>query len=149
MESLIKLRPFFVSQILFDNTDEDHYITIAEIINILKDKYHIVAYRTTVKTDIDMLIEARVNIEFIKSSQNRYHIVRRDFDLAEIKILIDAVESSKFISKTKTEELSGKLCRLAGPYECNNLIRNIDVEQRIKAENQDLKDIIETINFGI
>ena len=149
MESLIKLRPFFVSQILFDNTDEDHYITIAEIINILKDKYHIVAYRTTVKTDIDMLIEARVNIEFIKSSQNRYHIVRRDFDLAEIKILIDAVESSKFISKTKTEELSGKLCRLAGPYECNNLIRNIDVEQRIKAENQDMKDIIETINLAI
>lgn len=149
MESLIKLRPFFVSQILFDNTDENHYITIVEIINILKDKYHIEAYRTTVKTDIDMLIEAGVNIEFIKSSQNRYHIVRREFDLAEIKILIDAVVSSKFISKSKTEILSSKLCKMAGPFECNNLIRNIEVEQRIKADNQELLDIIETINLAI
>lgn len=149
MQSLIKLRPFFVSQILLDNTDDNHYITIAEIITILRDKYNIEAYRTTVKSDLDMLIEAGVNIEFIKSSQNRYHIVRRDFDLAEIKILIDAVVSSKFISKSKTEVLSSKLCNLAGPFECNNLIRNIDVEQRIKADSQELLDIIETINLAI
>ena len=82
MKALPKLRPLFVAQILYENTDEEHLMTIAEILQILHDKHGIDSYRATIKTDIEMLMEAGLDIEFVKSSQNQYHIVSRDFDIA-------------------------------------------------------------------
>jgi len=144
-----KLRPLFVLKILLTHTDEDHYISIAQILQILKDEYGIESYRKTIKEDIDMLMAAGYDIEFIKSSQNQYHVVSRDFDIAELKVLIDAVVSSKSISKAKSQELADKLSKLAGPYLCKELVRNIDVEQRVKGENRQLLLIIDTINTAI
>lgn len=85
MKALPKLRPLFVAQILYENTDEEHLMTIAEILQILHDKHGIDSYRATIKTDIEMLMEAGLDIEFVKSSQNQYHIVSRDFDIAELE----------------------------------------------------------------
>lgn len=149
MKSPPKLRPFFVAQILYENTDENHLITIAEILQILHDKYSIDSYRATIKTDIEMLMESGLDIEFVKSSQNQYHIVSRDFDVAELKILIDAVESAKFITKRKSQELVEKISKLAGPYAAEELKRNIDVERRIKPGNEKLLFIVDAINDAI
>ena len=55
MVSLAKLRPLFVAQILYENTDEDHLMTIAEILQLLHDKHGIDSYRATIKTDIELL----------------------------------------------------------------------------------------------
>ena len=149
MESLNKLRPFFIYQILNENTDENHTMTIAEILRILKEKHGIKSYRATVKEDIDLLIGAGCDIEFIKSSQNRYHVVSRDFDVAELKVLIDAVESSKFITKEKSLDLASKLSRLAGPFMAETLKRNIEVEHRVKSENEQIYYIVDAINDAI
>lgn len=149
MKSPPKLRPFYVAQILYENTDENHLITIAEILQILHDKYGIDSYRATIKTDIEMLMESGLDIEFVKSSQNQYHIVSRDFDVAELKILIDAVESAKFITKRKSQELVEKISKLAGPYAAEELKRNIDVERRIKPGNEKLLLIVDAINDAI
>lgn len=92
---------------------------------------------------------ADFDIEFIKSSQNLYHIVSRDFDTAELKVLIDAVVSSKFISKSRSQALADKLSKLAGPYLSKELVRNIDVERRVKGENKQLLLIVDTINRAI
>lgn len=146
---LTKLRPLFVAQILLNNTDEDHLITIAEIMRHLHDEYGIDSYRATIKTDIEMLQAAGMDIEFIKSSQNQYHILSRDFDIAELKILIDAVESSKFISKDKSKKLVDKISRLAGPFSSDKLKRNIDVERRVKADNEQVFYIVDAINEAI
>ncbi len=62
MKSPPKLRPFYVAQILYENTDENHLITIAEILQILHDKYGIDSYRATIKTDIEMLMESGLDI---------------------------------------------------------------------------------------
>lgn len=144
-----KIRLLQVLKILIDHTDEDHCVTIAQILQILKDEHGIESYRKTIKEDIDLLIDAGYDIEFIKSSQNLYHIVSREFDVAELKILIDAVVSSKFISKAKSHELANKISRLAGPYVAKELVRNIDVERRVKGENKQLFLIIDTINTAI
>ena len=149
MEKFTKLRPLFVLKILYDHTDENHYITIAQILQVLKDEYGIESYRKTIKEDIDLLMAADFDIEFLKSSQNQYHIVSRDFDVAELKVLIDAVVSSKFISRTKSQTLADKLSKLAGPYVSKELVRNIDVERRVKGENKQLLLIIDTINTAI
>lgn len=147
--NLTKLRPLFVAQILYENTDEDHLMTIAEILQILHDKYGIDSYRTTIKTDVEMLMEAGLDIEFVKSSQNQYHIICRDFDIAELKILIDAVESAKFISKDKSQRLVEKISKLAGPFAAEKLIRNVEVERRIKPGNELLFLIVDSINEAI
>ena len=124
-------------------------MTISQILHILKDEYGIESYRKTIKEDIDLLIAAGYDIEFIKSSQNQYHIVSRDFDNAELKILIDAVASSKFISRTKSRELAKKLGKLGGPYAAQSLTRNIDVQRRVKGGNRQLMLIVDTINTAI
>ena len=144
-----KLRPLFILKILYNHTDETHHMTIAQILQLLKAEHGIDSYRKTIKEDIDLLIAAGFDIGFIKSSQNQYHIVSRDFDVAELKILIDAVASSKFISKSKSQELADKLGHLAGPYAAKDLIRNIDVERRVKDENRQLLLIVDAINIAI
>lgn len=149
MESKNKLRQVFILKVLYEHTDENHSLTIAQILKILKDDYGMDSYRKTIKEDLDLLIDAGFDIEFIKSSQNQYHIISRDFDIAELKVLIDAVVSSKFISKTKSHELADKLSKLAGPYVAKELVRNIDVERRVKGDNKQLLFIIDTINTAI
>lgn len=149
MDSKNKLRQVFVLKILYEHTDENHCITIAQILQFLKDEYGIESYRKTIKEDIDLLMAAGFDIEFIKSSQNLYHIVSREFDIAELKVLIDAVVSSKFISNLKSQQLAEKLSKLAGPYLSKELVRNIDVERRVKGDNKQLLLIIDTINTAI
>lgn len=144
-----RLRPLFVLKTLYEKTDETHSITISQILQELNEKYRITSYRKTIKEDIDLLIAAGYDIEFIKSSQNQYQISNRDFDIAELKILMDAVASSKFISKAKSQELSDKLSRLCGPYERESLLRNIDVERRVKSENKQLFLIVDALNTAI
>lgn len=149
MDSKNKLRQVFVLKILYEHTDENHCITIAQILQFLKDEYGIESYRKTIKEDIDLLMAAGFDIEFIKSSQNLYHIVSREFDIAELKVLIDAVVSSKFINKAKSQKLAEKLSKLAGPYMSKELVRNIDVERRVKGDNKQLLLIVDTINTAI
>ena len=149
MENSNKLRPLFILKILHNHTDETHHMTIVQILQALKIEYGIDAYRKTIKEDIDLLMAAGFDIGFIKSSQNQYHIVSRDFDVAELKILIDAVVSSKFISKSKSQALADKLSKLAGPYTAKDLTRHIDVERRVKGENRQLLLIVDAINTAI
>ena len=77
--NLTRLRPLFVAQILYENTDENHTMTIAEILQHLREEHGIESFRKTIKEDIDLLIDAGFDIEFIKSSQNKYHVLGRDF----------------------------------------------------------------------
>ena len=65
------------------------------------------------------------------SSQKRHNLISREYDIAEIKLLIDAVESSKFITKKKSEELVAKLSKMAGRNQAEQLRRNISAEDRI------------------
>lgn len=149
METTNRLRPVFVLKVLYECTDENHCMTLAQILKVLKEQYGIESYRKTVKEDIDHLIQAGFDIEFVKSSQNQYHVLNRDFDIAELKVLIDAVVSSKFICKDKSTELSRRIAKLAGPYMADQLTRNIDVEHRVKGDNHQLLLIVDSINTAI
>lgn len=144
-----KLRQIYILQILYHRTDETHCLTTAEILQILREEYGMNSYRKTVKEDIDLLIAAGYDIQVSRSHQNLFHFVSRDFDTAELKILIDAVESSRFISKEKSEALAEKISRLGGPYTASELKRNIDVENRAKADNRMLLYIIDAVNDAI
>ena len=98
-----KLRPLYLISILKDRTDEDHSLSTAQLCKILEDEYGISTFRTTIKSDIEVLQRAGYSIQETRSKQNLYNFIERDFDVPEVKLLIDAVMSSKFITKAKSE----------------------------------------------
>lgn len=149
MNSDDKMRPFYLAKILYDQTDEDHFLTTKQLIDALAEQNCISTYRATIESDIELLIKVGMDIEKIKSTQNKYHLVSRDFDIPELKLLIDAVESSKFITKAKSEALVAKLGTLAGKNKANELRRNLAVDGRIKSDNERIYIIVDAINDAI
>lgn len=149
MDIKAKLRPFYVAKMLYEQTDEEHYLTIAQIIEQLENKYGISTSRGTVSDDIKVLQEFGVEIEVEQSTQKRFYLIGRRFDLPELKALIDAVESARFIPKVKSSALVAKLSSLASSFEATKLVRNVDVENRIKADNEKIYYIMESLNDAI
>ena len=149
MDNDSKLRPLYLAKILYEQTDEEHYLTTVQLINILEEKYGISAHRQTIKSEIELLRKFGLEIEEVKSVQNRYNICSRDFENSELKLLIDAVESAKFITARKSKELVAKLSSLAGDYGAEKLKRNVCCEGRIKSDNERIYIIVDTINEAI
>lgn len=144
-----KLRPLYLLRILKENTDEEHSLSTAQLCKMLKDDYGIDTFRTTIKTDIEVLQQAGFGIQTTRSTQNLYNYFERDFDVPEIKLLIDAVMSSKAITAAKSDQLTKKLAELAGPYKAKELRRNLTVDGRIKKENELIFLIVDSINEAI
>ena len=144
-----KLRPLYLLKILRDRTDEDHYLSTPQLCDILKNEFGIETFRTTIKSDIAVLQKVGFSVQETRSRQNLYNYIERDFDVPEVKLLIDAVMSSKFITKTKSERLTEKLTVLAGPFKSQELKRNLVVDGRIKAENEQIYMIVDAINEAI
>lgn len=103
MDNDAKLRPLYLAKILYEQTDEDHYLTTAQLIQILEERYGIKSHRQTIKAEIELLRQFGLEIEEVKSTQNRYNLFGRKFDAPELRLLIDAVESSKFITAGKSK----------------------------------------------
>lgn len=149
MDNDAKLRPLYLAKILYEQTDEDHFLTTAQLIQILEEQYGIKSHRQTIKAEIELLRRFGLEIEEIKSTQNRYNIFARKFDVPELKLLIDAVESSKFITASKSKELVEKIGSLASNHIATSLKRNISCEGRIKSGNERIYIIVDAINEAI
>lgn len=149
MDMDAKLRPLYLAKILYEQTDEDHFLTTAQLIQILEEKYGIKAHRQTIKAEIELLRRFGLEIEEVKSTQNRYNLFARRFDTPEFKLLIDAVESSKFITIEKSKELVDKISSLASSHVATSLKRNVSCEGRIKPGNERIYIIIDAINEAI
>ena len=149
MDKDAKMRPLYLAMILFERTDEEHYLTTAQLMEILEQEHGIKTHRQTIPSDIDILRSFGMDIQDVMSAQKRYNLVSREFDLAELKMLIDAVESAKFISRKKSEQLVKKLSGLASQYQAKSLKRNISVENRVKYENEMVVLIVDGINEAI
>ncbi len=119
-----KNRILYVLRYLMDNTDDDHTASLRDIANHLE-SIGIKAHVRTIEKDIGALIEAGFNIESYLSTQKRYFVANRTFELPELKVLIDAVQAACFISPVKTEQLTGKIASLASTSQANDLKQNL------------------------
>lgn len=144
-----KLRPFYLAKILSERTDEDHYLTTNQLIQILKDEYGLESYRITVRNDIRLLMSLGLDIKAELYTNMHYRMIGRKFDVAELKLLIDAVESSKFISKKTSKALVEKLMKEASGFQAESLKRNLLAEGRVKSENEKAMQILDAINEAI
>ena len=144
------LRPMYVKEIIFEHTDENHFLTVNEILGILQNCYAISSTRKTIYDDIAMLIESGFDIECVKGKQgtNMYHVLSREFDSVELRIIIDAVESLKSLPLSKGNTLIRKISRLAGPS-AESLLQNTFVDRYHRSENSQIYYIIDTITNAI
>ena len=133
---------------LYENTDEDHPVKTPELVEIFSDQ-NAHAKRKTLQDDIRILEGEGYDIETIKSYYYAYYMRTREFELPELKLLIDAVSSSRFITRDKSEELIGKLSRLASKYQAEKLVRHIYTADRLKPGNENIYYIVDQITDAI
>ena len=144
-----KLKIMYLMKILLDETDETHDITLNEIVKKLK-SYNVTAERKSLYDDIENL--RQFGFEIIGSQYDRsyhYKIASRDFQLVELKLLVDAVQSSKFISKKKSDELIKKIESFASKYEAKQLDRQVNVNGRVKTMNERVYYSIDAIHEAL
>ncbi len=149
MEKETKLRPLCLLKILYEKTDADHPLSTNELIALMESQYGLYVYRTTIAADVEQLKKFGIDIQAVKMASNQYYIDNRLFSLSELKLLIDAVESSKFITEKKSKELAGKLISLASENKASELKRNLCIEGRIKPVNEQIYNIVDVLNEAI
>lgn len=136
-------------KIFLERTDETHSITMPEIIAALA-SYNISAERKSLYNDIDSL--RLYGLDVIGNQENRiysYRIGNRHFELAELKLLVDSVQSAKFITAKKSNELIKKIEGLASKYEASQLHRQVFVAGRVKTMNESIYYNVDRIHSAI
>ena len=144
-----KTKLLHIIKILMEKTDENHYLTAAGLIDEL-DKIGIRAERKSIYSDIAELTDFGYDIIHVKSRTNGgYYLAGRDFELAELKLLVDAVQSSRFITRKKSTELIKKIEKLTSSHEAKSLQRQVYVTSRIKTDNESIYYNIDDIHNAI
>ncbi len=142
-----KLKLPCLIKILKEKTDEDHGLSTEELIRELA-RYDIAAERKSIYDDIRLLQDSfGMAIEHDKAKG--YRLVEQDFDLPELKMLVDAIQSSRFISVTKSDELIRKLKGLTSEHRARELQRQVTVKNRIKSMNNTTIYSIDTVHNAI
>lgn len=149
MDCGTKLRPLYLLKLLYEHTDENHPLKTGEIVSFLEEQYGIQTQRTRVSQDIDALERFGFEIGRYKGQSVSYYFDRRLFELPELKLLIDAVVSSSFITEKKSAELIQKLTSLASPYKASTLAKISEIGGNPKQGNEQIYYIIDTINAAI
>lgn len=144
-----KLRILYILDYLRLESDEEHPVSTQKLIDML-DAKGIHAERKTIYDDISRLNEYGYEILQV---QNRlgggYYLGTRKFELAELKLLVDAVQSSRFITRKKSKELIKKLEDEVSRYDCSKLKRQVYVAERVKTDNERIYYNIDGIHQGI
>ena len=144
-----KLKLYRLSQIMLRETDEEHGLSIQEIRDRLEE-HGITADRKSLYDDLASLSE--LGIEIDKEQNGRsfyYHVVSKQFELPELKLLVDAIQSSKFITARKSNVLIKKLTSFASRYEAMQLDRQVFVSGRIKTMNESIYYNVDAIHNAI
>ena len=144
-----KLKLLYLMKIFMEFTDETHSITMTEIIEALS-AYGISAERKSLYSDIESL--RLFGLDIIGTQEDRtysYHIGNRPFELAELKLLVDSIQSAKFITEKKSNELIKKLESLASKYEASQLHRQVFVSGRVKTMNESIYYNVDRIHTAI
>ena len=144
-----KLKIVYLIKILTEKTDEQHSITMNEIISELK-AYGVNAERKSLYNDIENL--RQYGLDIVGEQHDRtyyYYLVSRQFELAELKLLVDSVQSAKFITERKTNQLIKKIEGLASEYQASQLQHQVYVSQRVKTTNEKIYYNVDKIHTAI
>lgn len=143
-----KLKMLYLKDILSKYTDEQHPLSATQICEILRE-FDVEAERKSIYDDMGMLAAYGMDVMKINGRDGGFFLGSRDFELAELKLLIDAVMSSKFITKRKSDQLIKKITALASDYDSEELKRQLHSINRIKGQNESILYTVDDINRAI
>ncbi len=144
-----KLKIFYILDYLQRNSHQDHPVRAAELLSMLERQHNIVCDRKTVYSDIAALQDYGVDIVSLPGKNGGYYIASRNFELPELKLLIDAVQSSRFLTERKSRELIEKLCNQCSVYDANLMRRDVLVSGRVKSMNETIYYNVDAIQDAI
>lgn len=144
-----KLKLYYLAKIMVAKTDDDHYLTMPQIKDMLEE-YGITADRKSLYDDIEALRTLGIDVLLEHEGRNYYyHVGSKHFELAELKLLVDAIQASKFITEKKSNALIKKLTALVSEYEASQLKRQVEVQGRIKTMNESIYYTVDDIHNAI
>ncbi len=144
-----KLKLYYLSRIMLEKTDDEHMITMPEILKALK-AYDVTADRKSIYDDLEALKVLGIDVIGEKVGRNYYyHVGGKQFEIAELKLLVDAIQSSKFITEKKSNELIKKLTSMASEYEATQLKRQVVVQGRVKTMNESIYYFVDDVHRAI
>ena len=144
-----KMKLIYLMKILLENTDDSHGMTLAEIMEELA-RYDITAERKSLYDDFEALRLYGLDILMEKKNRTAYYYVgERSFELAELKLLVDSVQSSRFITEKKSRQLIKKLEGFVSKYQAKELHRQVYVQGRIKTMNESIYYNVDKIHQAI
>ena len=144
-----KLKIFYILDYLQRNSHEQKPVRAAELIAMLDREHNISCDRKTVYSDVAALIEYGVDIVSIPGKNGGYYIASRNFELPELKLLIDAVQSSRYLTEKKSRELIEKLLTQCNEQDAKLMKRNVLVSGRVKSMNETIYYSVDTIQDAI
>ncbi len=145
-----KFKFTYLMKIMQEKTDDEHALTIKQIMAELE-KYDVTAERKSIYTDFQDMTD-KFGVEIIKEQIGRdtyYHVGAREFELAEVKLLIDAIQSSKFITQTKSSELITKIKSFVSEHQAKLLQRQVFINDRVKTMNESVYYNVDYIHTAI
>ena len=137
-----------LQRILWQQSDANHPLSAAALIELLAAQ-GIAAERKSIYDDIEVLCQHGMDIERVAGPGGGYYLASRDFELPELRLLVDAVQSSRFITEKKSLQLISKLERLAGRHEGADLQRQVVVTHRIKTMNESIYYNVDSLHAAI
>ena len=144
-----KLRILYLMDIMLQRTDEQHMLNASRLCKILEQEYFIHTDRRTIYTDMEILSTYGLDIQQKKGTNPGYYIGARDFELPELKLMVDAVQSSKFITENKSRQLIRKLEKLCCKSDAEILSKQVFVVNRPKTENETIYYNVSDIHTAI
>lgn len=143
-----KLKLMAVLDILRRQTDEKHPVGVPEILQLLQER-NISAERKSIYDDVDTLREMGYDVQLRRGRRGGYYLAEGEFQLAELKLLVDAVQASRVVSGTTSRRLIHKLEKLCSNYEGSQLQRQVYVEGRPKTDSKSLLYSIDALHEAI
>ena len=144
-----KFKFTYLMKIMAEKTDNEHSLTMPQILEELE-KYEVSAERKSIYEDFKDM--SKLGIDVIKEQRGRetfYHIAGREFELAEVKLLIDAVQSAKFITQKKSKSLISKVKNFVSEHQAKQLQRQIVINDRVKTMNESVYYNVDDIHTAI
>ena len=143
-----KLKLLYIRDYLERNSNEDHPVGAQELIDMLA-SHGIDCERKAVYSDIRVLQDFGIDIVNRRGKNGGYFIASRNFELPELKLLIDAVQSSRFLTEKKSRELIEKLCRECSIHDAQLMRRDVVVSGRVKSMNETIYYNVDAIQEAI
>lgn len=126
-----------LAKLLLERSDENHPISRQEMQRELE-RWGLSAERKSIYNDMEQLQELGLDVQSKRGRSGGWYIGQRDFELAELKLLVDAVQSSRFLTERKSEALIRKLEGLTSVYQARQLQRQVYVDRRVKTMNESI-----------